>query len=96
MIQRYEDVGTKNFNDFKGFSEYSNDFVDIHKNIEEYNPNKNRKILIVNSFFDNAIAGMLNNKKLNPIVTELLFRGKKTRHFSCFYYTILFSCANRY
>ena len=41
---------------------------DIYKNIEEYNPNKKRKIFIV---FDNMIADMLDNKKLNPIVTEL-------------------------
>ena len=38
---------------------------DIYKNIEEYNPNKKRKILI---FFDNIISDMFNNKKLNPIV----------------------------
>ena len=37
---------------------------DIYKSIEEYNPNKKRKILIV---FDDMIADMLSNKKLNPI-----------------------------
>ena len=42
---------------------------DIYKNIEECNPNKKRKILIV---FDDTIADMLSNKKLNPVVTELL------------------------
>ena len=47
---------------------------DIYKNIEEYNPNKKRKILIV---FDDMIADMLSNKKLNPIVTELFTRGRK-------------------
>ena len=47
---------------------------DIYKNIEGYNPNKKRKILIV---FDNMIADMLSNKKLNPIVTELFIRGRK-------------------
>ena len=41
----------------------------IYKNIVEYNPNKKRKILIV---FDDMIADMLSNKKLNPTVTELL------------------------
>ena len=46
---------------------------DICKNIEEYNPNKKRKLLIV---FD-MIADMLSNKKLNPIVTELFTRGRK-------------------
>ena len=47
---------------------------DIYKNIEEYNPNKRGKILIV---FDDMIADMLSNKKLNPKVTELLIRGRK-------------------
>ena len=47
---------------------------DIYKNIEDYNPNKNGKILIV---FDDIIADMLSNKTLNPIVTELLIRGRK-------------------
>ena len=42
--------------------------VDGYKNIEEYNPNKKRKILTV---FDDVIADILSNKKLNPIVTEL-------------------------
>ena len=47
---------------------------DIYKNIEEYNPNKKPKILIV---FDDMIAYMLSNKKLNPIKTELFIRGRK-------------------
>ena len=47
---------------------------DIHKNIEEYNPNKKREILIV---LDNISADMVSNKKLNPIVTELFIRGRK-------------------
>ena len=47
---------------------------DVYKNIEEYNPGKKRKVLIV---FDDMIADMINNKKLNPIVTELFIRGRK-------------------
>ena len=54
--------------------EYSNDMNCIYKNIEEYNPNIKRKILIV---FDDMIADMLSNKKLNPILTELFIRGRK-------------------
>ena len=57
------------FNDSKVFVEYSNDMVDIYKNIEECNPNKKHNILVV---FDDMIAAMLSNKKLNPILTELL------------------------
>ena len=47
---------------------------DIYKNIEKYNANKKRKILIV---FDGMIADMLSNKKLNPVVTELFIKGRK-------------------
>ena len=54
--------------------EYSNDMQDVYKNIEVYNPIKKRKILIV---FDDMIADMINNNKLNPIVTELFIRGRK-------------------
>ena len=54
------------------FIEYSNDMVDIYKNIEEFNPNKKPKTLIA---YDGMIADMLSNKKLNPIVTELLEEG---------------------
>ena len=46
---------------------------DIYKNIEQYSPNKKRKIL---SFFDDMIADMLRNKQLNPAETELFIRGR--------------------
>ena len=54
--------------------EYSNDMEDIYKNIENYNPGKKRKMLIV---FDDMIADMINNKELNPVVIELFIRGRK-------------------
>ena len=47
---------------------------DVYKNIEEYNIAKKRKILIV---FDDMIADMITDKKLNPAVTELFIRGRK-------------------
>ena len=47
---------------------------DVYKNIEDYNPGKKRKITIV---FDDMIADMINNKKLNPVVTELFIRNRK-------------------
>ena len=74
LINKRDTTGLKHFNDSKAFIEYSNDMDEIYKNIEEYNPNKKRKILIV---FDDIIADLLSNKKLNPIVTELFIRGNK-------------------
>ena len=47
---------------------------DVYKNIDEYNPGKMCKILIA---FDDMITDMINNKKLNSIVTELFIRGRK-------------------
>ena len=47
---------------------------DVYKNIDEYNPYKENKISIV---FDDMIADMIHNKKLNSIVTELFIRGRK-------------------
>ena len=64
----------------KAFIEYSNDMDDVYKNIEEYNPNKKRKILIV---FDDMIADMVCNKKVNPIVTQLVIRGRKLNILFC-------------
>ena len=69
-----EKVGLNHFNDPKAFMEYSNNMQDVYKNIEDYNPIKKRIILIV---FDDMIADMINNNKLNPVVTELFIRGRK-------------------
>ena len=74
LINKREKVGIDHFNDLKFFIEHSNDMQLVYKNIEEYNPNKKCKVLIV---FDDMIADMINNKKLNPILTELLIRGRK-------------------
>ena len=60
--------------DSKVLVEYSNDMDDVYKSIEEYIPNKERKILVV---FDDVIGNMLNNKNFNPIVTELFIRDRK-------------------
>ena len=74
LIKKREKVGLNHYDDPKAFMEYSNDMQDVYKNYEDYNPGKNRKVLIV---FDDMIANMINNKKLNPIVTELFIRGRK-------------------
>ena len=47
---------------------------DVYKNIDDNNPDKENKILIV---FDDMIADMFHNKKLNSIVTGLFIRGRK-------------------
>ena len=57
------------------------DMQDVYKNIYEYNVDKESKILTV---FDDMIADMINNKKLNSIVTELFIRGRKLNIFLAF------------
>ena len=47
---------------------------DFYENLEDYNPRKKSKVLIV---FDDMIPDMEANKKLSLIVTELFLRGKK-------------------
>ena len=74
LINKRESTGLKHFNNSKAFTEYSNDMDDIYKNIEEYNPNKKRKTIIV--FYD-MITDILTNKKLKPIVTEMFIRGRR-------------------
>ena len=74
LINKREKVGLNHFDDPKAFMKYSNDMKDVYKNIEDYNPGKKRKVLII---FDDMIADMINNKKLNPVVTELFIRVRK-------------------
>ena len=74
LIKKREKVGLNHYDDPKAFMEYSDDMKDVYKNIEDYNPDKKGKVVIV---FDDMIAGMINNKILNSIVTELFIRGRK-------------------
>ena len=74
LINKRDSVGLKHFNDPKAFIEYSNDMHKVYKNIDNYNLNKEKRILIV---FDDMNADMINSKKLNSIVTDLFIRGRK-------------------
>ena len=74
LINKRKGVGMNHFNDPKAFIVYSNDMRNAYKNVDDYNPDKENKILIV---FDDMIADMIHNKKLNSIVTELFIRGRK-------------------
>ena len=71
LIKKRESIGLKHFIDPKAFIEYSND---VYGSINDYNPDKENKILIV---FDDMIADMIDNKKLNSIITELFIRSRK-------------------
>ena len=74
LVNKCEKVGLNHYDDPNAFIEYSNDMQDVYKNVEEYNLCKKRQVLTV---FDDMIADMINDKNLNPIVTELFIRGRK-------------------
>ena len=74
LIKISENLGVDHFMILEDYIEYSNDMHNIYKNIDECNPDKDNKNLI---FFDDMIADMINNTKLNPIVAELLIRRRK-------------------
>ena len=74
LIKKHEDTGTKYFNDPNAFIECSNTMDDVYENIDDYNPNRKRKILIV---FDDMIADIMTNKKFQAIIKELFIRCRK-------------------
>ena len=74
LINGREKVGNENLKNPKAFIDYSQTTDDVYENLEDYNPTKKRRVLIV---FNDMIADMESNKKLSPIVTELFLRGRK-------------------
>ena len=74
LIRNRENTGIKHLNDSKAFIEYSNTMNDVYENIDLYNPNRQRKVLIV---FDDMIADVMTNKKFQSIIKELFIRCTK-------------------
>ena len=61
-------------------NDYSRTIDDVYENLEDCNPTKKRRVLIV---FDDMIADMESNKELSPIVSELFLRGKNLIKQNC-------------
>ena len=74
LIKKCEDAGIKHLNDQKAIIECSNTMDDVYENIDEYNPTRKRKVLIV---FDDVIADIVRNKKFQAIIKELFIRCRK-------------------
>ena len=74
MIKKREDAGTKHLNDSNAFIECSNTMDDIYENIDDNNPSRKRKVLIV---FDDMIADIMTNKKFQATIKELFIRCGK-------------------
>ena len=60
LINEREKVGIKTLKNPKGFIDYSQTIDDVYENLEDYNPTKKRRVLIV---FDDMIADIKSNKK---------------------------------
>ena len=74
MIKKPEDAGIRHLNDPNAFIECSNTVHDVYENIDDYNPSRKRKILIV---FDDMIANIMTNKKFKAIIKDLFIRCRK-------------------
>ena len=77
LINKREQAGIKNLNDPHAFIEYSNDMNDVLDDINNYNKNRNKKVLII---FDDMIADIMRSEKLiaiKAIVQELFIRCRK-------------------
>ena len=74
FINGREKVRIKNLKNPKAFIDYSQTIDDVYENLEDYNPTKKRRVLIV---FDDKIEDMESNKKLSPVVTELFLSERK-------------------
>ena len=74
LIKKFEDAGTKHFNDSNAFIECSNTMDDVYENIVDYNPSRKRKNLIA---FDDMVPNIMTNKKFQAIIKELFIRCRK-------------------
>ena len=64
----------KTLNNPNAFIECSNTMDDVYENINDFNPIRKRKKLIV---FDDMIADVMTNKKFPAIIKELFIRCRK-------------------
>ena len=69
-----KDKRIKKLKNPKAFIDYSQTIDDVYEKLQDYNPTKKKRMLIV---FDDMIPDMESKKKLNPTVTELFSRGTK-------------------
>ena len=74
LINKREQAGIKNLDDPKAFIEYSDDMDDVFDDINNYNKNRDKKVLIV---FDDMIADIEYNKNFKRIIKELFYRARK-------------------
>ena len=74
LINKREQAGIKNLNEHHEFIEYSNDMKDVLDDINNYNKNRDKKVLMI---FDDMIADIMKSEKFKAIVKELFIRYRK-------------------
>ena len=74
LINKREQTGIKNLNDPHAFIEYSDDMNDVLDDINNYNKNRDKKVLTV---FDDMLADIEYNKNFKRIIKELFYRAHK-------------------
>ena len=86
FIKKREDAGIKHLNNSNAFIECSDSMDDVYENINDYNPIRKRKKLIV---FDDMIADIMTNKRFQAIIKELFIRCRKL-NISLVFITFIF------
>ena len=87
LISKREQAGIKNLNDPHAFIEYSSDMNGVLDDINNYNKNRDKKVLIT---FDDMIVDIMRSEKFKAIVKELFIRCRKLNISIAFITTILF------
>ena len=81
LINKREQAGIKILNDPHAFIEYSDDMNDVLADINNYNKNRDKKVLIV---FDDMIADIEYNRNFKRIIKELFYRARKINELIVF------------
>ena len=96
LINKREQAGIKNLNDPHAFIEYSSDMNDVLEDINNYNKNRNKKVLII---FDDMIADIMRTEKLFircrrlnisiVFITQFYFRTPKDARLNSTHYILM-------
>ena len=71
------------------YTDYLQSFGNVFENLDDYYPNKKRRVLIM---FDDMIADIQSNKELSPTFTELFLRGRKLNIPLLLFYNLILKC----
>ena len=73
LIEKCENVGIKHLSNLNAFIECSSTMDDVYKNIDEFNLNRKKKLIV----FNDMVADIMSNKKFQAVVKESFIRCQK-------------------